>query len=54
VNGVGSLVISEPGSATAAEPMIRDEITAQMGRRADDLDVHVLRGAEPPTGQLQR
>ena len=32
---------------------IRDEITAQMGTRADDVDVQVLRGAVTLTGQLQ-
>jgi osmotically-inducible protein OsmY len=32
---------------------IRDEITAQMGTRADDLDVQVLRGAATLTGTLQ-
>jgi osmotically-inducible protein OsmY len=32
---------------------IRDEITAQLGSRADDLGVQVLRGAVTLTGKLQ-
>ena len=32
---------------------IRDEITAQMGTLADDVDVQVLRGAVTLTGKLQ-
>ena len=32
---------------------IRDEITAQLGIRADDVDVQVLRGAVTLTGELQ-
>jgi osmotically-inducible protein OsmY len=40
-------------SDTELRIQIRDEITAQMGSRADDLDVQVLRGAVTLTGKLQ-
>lgn len=40
-------------SDTELRIQIRDEITAQMGSRADDVDVQVLHGAVTLTGKLQ-
>ena len=40
-------------SDTELHTQIRDEITAQMGSRADDVVLQVLRGAVTLTGRLQ-
>lgn len=40
-------------SDTELRIQIKDEITARMGSRADDVDVRVLHGAVTLTGKLQ-